>query len=229
MPEDCAGMRFGCGIRIRVPARVAFRPRAKHRVQDRSAGVQVHRVAELVALRRAAGLDAGRHLARVVAAEAALAERAQQIAERAVAEEVEALVGDLEAVLLGVAHAAAAAWPSRCSRSRSRSGGPRQVALRLQLLDDLLDQRVEPLLRVIGVAPVLAEHALERLLGEHPAVEDRLQDRVVQRLPGVPGRRRRRTADRRGCRSRSPSSMSDSFDSSSSRSSSSRSSPVNFE
>ena len=60
------------------------------------AGVEVQRVAELVRLRRAGRLDAGRLLARVVAAEAALAERAEQIAQRAVAEEVERLVGDLE-------------------------------------------------------------------------------------------------------------------------------------
>ena len=65
-------------------------------VQQRAAGVEVQRVAELVRLRRAGRFDAGRLLARVVAAVAALAERAEQIAQRAVAEKIERLVGDLE-------------------------------------------------------------------------------------------------------------------------------------
>ena len=60
------------------------------------AAIEVQRVAELVGLRRAGGFDAGRLLPRVVAAVAALAERAEQIAQRAVAEEIERLVGDLE-------------------------------------------------------------------------------------------------------------------------------------
>ena len=47
----------------------------------------------------AAGLDAGGLVASVVAAEVRFAERAQQIAQRAKAEEVEPLVGDLEARL----------------------------------------------------------------------------------------------------------------------------------
>src|SRR5262249_22071592 len=66
------------------------------RVQERRRRIEVERVAELVRLRRAGRLHAGRLLARVVAAVAALAERAEQIAQRAVAEEVERLVGDLE-------------------------------------------------------------------------------------------------------------------------------------
>ena len=60
------------------------------------AAIEIQRVAELVRLRRAGRLDAGRLLARVVAAVAALAERAEQIAQRAVAEKIERLVGDLE-------------------------------------------------------------------------------------------------------------------------------------
>ena len=73
--------------------------------------------------RRARRLDARRLFARVVPPVAALAERAEQIAQRAVAEEVERLVGDLERHrrLLVVTHAAAA--PCRRSRSASRSGG----------------------------------------------------------------------------------------------------------
>src|SRR5262245_45912320 len=99
-------LRFGIlGYRT---SDIGLRSRAQHSVQNRCAGVEVQRVAELVLLRRAARLDAGGHLARVVAAEAALAERPEQIAQGAVAEEVEALVGDLEPVVFGIAHAAAA-------------------------------------------------------------------------------------------------------------------------
>src|SRR6185436_11195139 len=123
---------------LRFHRLLRFLPRPQHGVQNRPARVEVQRVAELVFLRGAAGLDAGGHLARVVAAEAALAERAEQIAQRLVAEEVEALVGDLEAVLLGVAHAGAGALAALALLLEI--GLAAQVALRLQLLDYLLDQ-----------------------------------------------------------------------------------------
>ena len=216
------GSRRASAIRV-------LAPRSEHRVHDRRARVEVHRVAELVRLRRAARLDAGRHLARVVAAQAALAERSEQIAQRAVAQEVQALVGDLEPVLLGVVHPAAAGLAfALLALASSRFGRAAQIALRLELLDDLLDQRVEPLLRVLRVAPVLPEQPLQRLVREHPAVEDRLHDGVVQRLPRCPGSSSPYPV-RAGSSKPLPSSMSDSFDRSSSRSISSRSSPVNFE
>ena len=60
-------------------------------------GVEVESVAEFVTARCAAGLNAGGPVARVVAAEAGFAEGAEEIAQRFEAEEVEALVGDLEA------------------------------------------------------------------------------------------------------------------------------------
>src|SRR6266508_4546722 len=62
-----------------------------------------------------------------------------------------------------------------------------QVSLRLKLLDDLLDQLIELLLGVLGIPPVLTEQPFERFLRQHAAVEDRFHDRVVQRLPRVPG------------------------------------------
>ena len=101
---------------------------ALRRVQQRRGRVEVQRVAELVRLRRAGRFDAGRLLARVVAAVAALAERAEQIAQRAVAEEVERLVGDLERDrrLIGPVPPPR---PWRRSRSASRSGGVGDVAL----------------------------------------------------------------------------------------------------
>ena len=70
---------------------------APHGVEDGAARVDVHRVAEFVRLGCAAGFDPGRHFPRVVTPEAALADRSEQIPERLVAQEVEALVRDLEA------------------------------------------------------------------------------------------------------------------------------------
>ena len=81
--------------------------------EQRLADVEVQRVAELVLLGGAGGLDAGGEVAGVVAAEARFAERAQQILQRLEAEEVERLVGDLELDLgvLAVAHCRAR-WPA---------------------------------------------------------------------------------------------------------------------
>ena len=86
---------------------------------------------------RAAGLDAGRQIARVVAAGAAVAGRAEQIAQRAVAEKIERLVGDLELHLAGFALLAAAHGAPRLLGLEVGRG--RDVARFLHLLDDLLD------------------------------------------------------------------------------------------
>ena len=58
----------------------------------------------------------------------------------------------------------------------------RDVSLLLKLLDDLVDELVEPRFRVVAILPALAEHPLERLVGQETAVQQRLEDRVVQRL-----------------------------------------------
>ena len=110
-----------------------FAPTA-HGAEDRRDGIQIHRVAELVGARRAAGLDARRELARVVASRTAAAERSQQIAKRAIAEEVDRLVGDLEARF-------ALRFTRRAQRLRLRLAGHRDVALLGQPLDDALDER----------------------------------------------------------------------------------------
>src|ERR1700677_415470 len=60
---------------------------------ERSGDVEIERVAELIGFRSPAGLDASGEVAGVVASEAGFAERAEQIAERFEAEEVEAFVG----------------------------------------------------------------------------------------------------------------------------------------
>ena len=65
-------------------------------VQQRAGRIEIQRVAELVRFRRTGRFDTSRLLARVVPAVAALAERAEQVAQRAIAEKVERLVRDLE-------------------------------------------------------------------------------------------------------------------------------------
>ena len=62
-------------------------------------------------------------------------------------------------------------------------GLPRDVALLRHPFDDLLDQLLE-LGLAVGVRRV-AEQALDGLVREQVAAEDRLENRVVQRLQGV--------------------------------------------
>ena len=88
---------------------------AAHGVEKRGADVQVQRVAEFVGPRNAAGFDAGGQFARVVTAKAALAERAEQILQRAEAEKIDGLVGNFKArLVLRVAPRAHAARAASC-------------------------------------------------------------------------------------------------------------------
>ena len=157
---------------------------ALDRVQQRARRIEVQRVAELVGLRRPGRLDAGRLLARVVAAVAALAERPEQIAQRAVAEEIERLVGDLEGDLsLSLAARARGRLPLPPFALGIQIGRRRDVALLGHALDDLLNQLLElrPRVGLIAVGRI-AQQPLDRLLGQHAAVEQRIQNRIVQRL-----------------------------------------------
>src|SRR5579864_6931283 len=76
--------------------RLALAVLALDGVEQRRSGIQIERIAVFVRLGRRHRLHAGRLFPRVVTAEAALAERSEQIAQRAVAEKIERLVGDLE-------------------------------------------------------------------------------------------------------------------------------------
>ena len=110
--------------------------------------------------------------------------RAEQIAQCAVAEKIERLVGDLELHLAGFAFAAATHGAAGLFRLEVGRGG--DVARLLHLLDDLLDQLLELIAHVLLVAfGLVAEHLFEHILGEHAAVEQRFEDRVVQRLHGA--------------------------------------------
>src|SRR5215510_1428183 len=61
--------------------------------------IEIEGVAELVWFRSPAGLDAGGEVSGIMPAEAGAPKRAQQVPQGLEAEEVEALVGDLEARL----------------------------------------------------------------------------------------------------------------------------------
>src|SRR6266850_7156780 len=119
---------------------------------------------------------------RVVPAGAAAADRAEQVAQRAVAEEVERLVGDLELHRTGVfADAAAGAAAMLALLLEVRRGG--HESLLHHLVDDLLDEILELLARLLLVAVRrLAEQLLQRVLRQHAAAEERFENRVVQRL-----------------------------------------------
>ena len=174
----------------------------------------------------AIGLDAGAQMPRVVPAGAAAAHGTEQIAQRPIAEEVERLVGDLELDRAGVlAHAAAGAAPMLALGLEIRRAG--DEALFHHALDDLLDEIFELLPRLFLIAVGrFAEQLLHRLFRQHAAAEQRLENRVVQRLHrpvvvavgGSP----------HGLLNPLESSRSDSFDTRSSRSISSSRSPVYF-
>src|ERR1043165_3685084 len=70
---------------------------ALYRRQERGVHVEIDRVAKLVTLARGRGFNAGRKINGVVTTRRALAETAEQIAQRFVTEEVETFLGDFEA------------------------------------------------------------------------------------------------------------------------------------
>ncbi len=155
-------------------------------VQDGTAGIQVHRVAEFVRLGRGDRFNARRVIARVVPAQAALAERPEQIAQGAVAQEIQALVGHFKAAGRRVRSCVAAGSPRAQCACRLQVRGRRDEALFHHPIDDVLNELLQlrariPLIRVRRIS----HQPLERLLRQHAAVEQRVHDGVVQRLHGA--------------------------------------------
>jgi len=111
-----------------------------------------------------------------------VAERSEQVAQRAIAEEIKALVGDLELDRTGVFSRAAANAPPMLALALEIRRA-RDESLLHHPLDDLLDQLLELLPRgfLVRVGRV-AEQSLQRLLRQNPAAEQRLENRIVQRL-----------------------------------------------
>src|SRR5580765_8208539 len=74
-----------------------------NRTRKRGRNVEVECVTEFILLRRAAGFNAGGHIACVVSSETRLAERAKNFAQRLETEKIEALIGDFKPCLLSFA------------------------------------------------------------------------------------------------------------------------------
>src|SRR5256712_634100 len=165
---------------------------ALQRVRERGVHVEVERVTVLVGLADRLGLDAGGEVLGLVRPEARLADAAQQVLQGAVAEEIDALLGEVELHLLRrfIGH------PARTEHRLLAGGhlgrlGHVQVALVDQLLDDLVEQPPQLALEV-GVAGRVAgrfaaqqlEHFGRQLARVHERLEDRLPQ-GVERAVGV--------------------------------------------
>ena len=121
-------------------------------------------------------------MTRVVPAGVAASDRAQQIAQRAIAEEVERLVGDFEFHRRRAVVEAAARALSPLA-FLLQVGGARDEPLFHHALDDLLNEILELLARLLLVAVGrLTEELLDGLVRQHAAAEQRLEDGIVQRL-----------------------------------------------
>ena len=124
-------------------------------------------------------------MAGVVPARVASTDRAQQVAERAISQEVERLVGDFELDRSGrvVEPASHALSPLAFLLEVGRAG---HEPLFHHALDDLLNEILELLPRLFLVAiGRVAEQLLKGLVRQHAAAEQRLEDRIVQRLHGA--------------------------------------------
>src|SRR5207248_3899201 len=137
------------------------------------------------------GLDAGREVLRFMSPEARLADAAEQVLESAVAEEVDALFGEVELHLLGgfFRHS-----PRAEQRLLPRGHLGRLADVQVPLVDQLLDDFVEQLgelaleIGVAGrVARGLAAQQLEHLGRELPRVHEGLKDRLPQRIERAVG------------------------------------------
>jgi len=156
---------------------------ALQRVGERGIDVEVERVAVLVRLADGFGLDPGGEVLGVVGAEARLADAAQQVFQRPVAEKIDALLGEVELHLLsGFFGHPAGAEQGLLARRQLRRLADVQVAFLHQFLDDLVEQLRQLALQVgvaLGVPAGLAAQQLEHFGGELPRLHQRLQDRLA--------------------------------------------------
>ena len=156
-----------------------FRAFAAHGVEQRRADVEIQRVAEFVGARDAAGFDAGRQIARVVAPEAALAERTHQILQRLEAEKIDGLVGDLKARFVFAVAALADLPARRFVRWRRHLRLAGDVALFHQPVDQLVDQFFHLGVHLLGSA---VQQIFQFLVGKQIAFFERALDRLAQRF-----------------------------------------------
>ncbi len=154
-------------------------------VEERGADVQIQRVAEFVGAGDAAGFDSGGQFARVVAAEAALAERAEQILQRAESQEVDGLVGDFEARL--ILRVAPAHLPAR--HFVGRRGDLRRLSVDVALFHHALDQRsMRSRISLLDLPEPSCVNLLEQIFRQQVAFLEGAQNRLAQsfhRLFGI--------------------------------------------
>ena len=147
-------------------------------LQQRAADVQVQGVSEFIVPGGSAGFDSRGHFPGVVPSELASAQGAQQVLQGPVPQEVEALVGELEANLAGLAALVARprAWTATLGPTVLGIG---EVSLFREAFDQLVNQLGQPGFQVLaGTLHQLFQH----FLGQHVLVEQGLQDGVVEVL-----------------------------------------------
>src|SRR5215471_2170719 len=156
---------------------------AAHGVEQGFADVEIESVAEFIRAGDAARFDAGGEIACVVPAEAAAAERAEQIAEGFKTEEVDGFVGDFEAcfgiALLRTAYGAARGHLIG-RRDLRRLLGIDEASLR-EALDEFVDQVFDlRMVHGIGAVEHLADFFAHRAFREEVALLERAQDRFFE-------------------------------------------------
>ena len=117
------------------------RASARERILQSLVHIEVEDIAELVLLAVSVGFNAGREIRCVVAAEARLSERAEDVAQALVAEEIDCLVGEIELNAFRCAVGEAAGPRERLmTRRHLWRRFEIQVSLGCQLLNETVEQ-----------------------------------------------------------------------------------------
>ena len=150
---------------------------------ERGGHVEVQGIPELVGLARSVGLDPGREVGRFVRAETRASDRREKALECPVTEEVGALLGQVEFHMLGRIFGFVDLAHSGDVLDRTGQGRCAMLERQITLLDHTLDQIVQEvgdllLNRLVSLA--LAPQLLHHFLCELTALDERLQEGVLQ-------------------------------------------------
>jgi hypothetical protein len=147
--------------------------------------IDVEHVAVFIRLAPPVRFDAGCEVRRIVRPEARLAERAEDVAKALVAEEVDAFVGEVELHRLrGFARQPTRSGDGLMSGRHLRRRVDIQVAFSRELLDEIVEQLAEFFLRLLRAIPA---QRLQQLRRELTALDQRIEDRLTQRLERAVG------------------------------------------
>ena len=154
------------------------RARARERVLEGLADIDIEHVPELVLLAVAVGFDSGGEMRGIVRPEARFPERAQDVAEALVAEEVDPLVGEIELDALGRAVSdAATPGYGLMAGGHLRRRLKIEIPFRRELLDQAVEQLAELLLRFLVA---VAAQRFEQLGRELPALDQGIENCLTQ-------------------------------------------------